>query len=187
MMPSSGFEVPSSIISLRSRITSATALIRTSRRAVKRYGLGRTAAAVVFSFPKLIPDPVVPTSCLAPLLAGARLLPVSVMRWFCASTPFPCPNADAAVTVKTSSASKQIGYFMTSPYMKTQTEEKQFEDRAPDMQIQANEPLRQQTNFRLEAGRHRPAGRHDKETSFVFGASRPGPLQPQREHRGHIH
>src|SRR6266478_7845782 len=150
MMPSSGFEVASSIISLRSRITSATALIRTSRRAVKRYGLGRTAAAVVFSFPKLIPDPVVPTSCLAPLLAGARLLPVSVIRWFCASTPFPCPNAD--VTVMTSSASKQIGYFMTSPYMKTQTEEKQFEDRAPDMQIQANEPRRQQTNFRLEAG-----------------------------------
>jgi hypothetical protein len=36
--------------------------------------------------------------------------------------------------------------------MKTQTEEKQFEDRAPDMQIQANEPRRQRTNFRLEAG-----------------------------------
>src|SRR6266853_5763848 len=100
--------------------------------------------AADFSFPKLIPDPVVPTSCLAPLLAGARLLPVSVMRWFCASTPFPCPNADAAVTVMTSSASKEIGYFMTSPYMKTSNRaEKQFEDRAPDMQIQANEPRRQ--------------------------------------------
>src|SRR5260221_1533505 len=111
-MPSSGFEVASSMISLRSRITSATALTIASRRAVMRYGLGITYVGAVLPPPKLIPDPVVPTSVLVPLFAGALLLLLSVMRWLWVSTPVPCPNADAAVMVRTSKANRQVGYFI---------------------------------------------------------------------------
>src|SRR5258706_15651253 len=139
-MPSSGFEVASSMISLRSRITSATALTIASRRAAMRYGLGITNAGAVLPPPKLIPDPVVPTSVLVPLFAGALLLLLSVMRWLWVSTPFPCPNADAAVMVRISKANRQVGYFMRSPQTsKTMVEGKQSENRAPDLQIQADE------------------------------------------------
>src|SRR5260370_42551753 len=83
-----------------------------SRRAVRRYGLGMTGLATVFRPPKLIPDPVVPVSCFAPLLAGALLLLPSLIRLLCVSTPLPCPNAAAAPIETSSVAKKTVRYFI---------------------------------------------------------------------------
>src|SRR5216684_4257327 len=71
-----------------------------------------TGLASVFPPPKFIPDPVVPVSCLAPLLAGALLLPLSLIRLLCASTPLPCPNAPDAAIKTTNAADNVAVYFM---------------------------------------------------------------------------
>src|SRR5438552_2538582 len=112
MIPSAGFDAASSTISLRSRITSATARMIASRRAVTRYGFGMTGLAGVLPPPKLIPDPVVPVSCLVPLLAGALLLLPSLIRLLWVSTPLPCPNAEPALIETRSAAKNSVRYFI---------------------------------------------------------------------------
>src|SRR6266849_6710419 len=138
MIPSAGFDAASSTISLRSRMTSATARMIASRRAVRRYGFGMAGLASVFPPPKFIPDPVVPVSCLAPLLAGALLLLPSLIRLLCVSTPLPCPNAEAAPIETRSAAKKTVRYFIRE-FLKANRETggRQVENRAPDNQIQA--------------------------------------------------
>src|SRR5438105_11052638 len=111
-MPSLGFDDASSRISLRSRITSATLLMITSRRAVIRYGFGSISRSCVLSFPKFIPEPVVPTLVFAPLFAGAWLELASVMRWPCVSIPLPCPKATVDPANMTMTAKKRSGDFM---------------------------------------------------------------------------
>src|SRR6266849_9622060 len=71
-----------------------------------------TGLASVFPPPKFIPDPAVPVSCLAPLLAGALLLLSSLIRLLCVSTPLPCPNAHDAAIKTTSIANNVAGYFI---------------------------------------------------------------------------
>src|SRR5712692_3696999 len=137
MIPSAGFEAASSTISLRSRITSATARMIASRRAVRRYGFGMTGLAAVLPPPKFIPDPVVPVSCLAPLLAGALLLLPSLIRLLCVSTPLPCPNAEAAPKETNSAAKKTVRYFIENSSRRIRKRGRHVENRAPDYQIQA--------------------------------------------------
>src|SRR5260370_33385855 len=112
MIPSAGFDAASSKISLRSRITSETARMIASRRAVRRYGFGMTGLAGVLPPPQLIPDPVVPVSCLAPFLAGALLLLPSIIRLLCVSIPLPCPNTEAEPIETSSVAKKTVRYFI---------------------------------------------------------------------------
>src|SRR6266852_686071 len=137
MIPSAGFDAASSTISLRSRITSETARMIASRRAVRRYGFGMSGLAAVLPPPKFIPDPVVPVSCLAPLLAGALLLLPSLIRLLCVSTPLPCPNAHDAGIKTTITANNVAGYLMT--FLKTRIAKRgrHVENRAPENQIQA--------------------------------------------------
>src|SRR5216684_3198252 len=118
MIPSAGFDAASSTISLRSRITSETARMIASRRAVRRYGFGM--------------------ACLAPLLAGALLLLPSLIRLLCVSIPLPCPNAEAAPIETSSVAKKTVRYFIRE-FLKANRETggRQVENRAPDNQIQA--------------------------------------------------
>src|SRR6266849_2760476 len=80
-----------------------------------------TGLAAVFPPPKFIPDPDVPVSCLAPLLAGALLLLPSLIRLLCVSTPLPCPKAEAAATETTSAARKTVRYFI-SEFLKSNQE-----------------------------------------------------------------
>src|SRR6266851_719075 len=121
MIPSAGFDAASSTVSLRSRITSETARMIASRRAVRRYGFGMTGLAAVLPPPKFIPDPFVPVSCLAPLLAGALLLLPSLIRLLCVSSPLPCPNAEAAPIETSSVAKKTVRYFIRE-FLKTNRE-----------------------------------------------------------------
>src|ERR1043166_4860003 len=137
-MPSSGLDDASSRISLRSRITSATAFIRTSRRAVIRYGFGNIGCSRVLSFPKLIPEPVVPTFVLAPLLAAPLLELPSLIRWLCVSTPLPWPNATVDATTIKTSAKKRMEYFMISiPHLAREQAGDSFEHSLIDHERQA--------------------------------------------------
>src|SRR5713226_2492698 len=139
MIPSPGFDAASSTISLRSRITSATARMIASRRAVRRYGFGITGLAAVFPPPKFIPDPDVPVSCLVPLLAGALLLLPSLIRLLCVSTPLPCPKAEAAATETTSAARKTVRYFI-SEFLKIESGKRgrHSQNKSHDHQLQVH-------------------------------------------------
>src|SRR5712692_10970981 len=138
MIPSAGFEAASSTISLRSRITSATARMIASRRAVRRYGFGMIGLAAVFPPPKFIPDPDVPVSCLVPLLAGALLLLPSLIRLLCVSTPLPCPNAEAAATETTTAARTTVKYFIRESSTRIPERGRHSENKSHDHQLQAH-------------------------------------------------
>src|SRR5438105_5369361 len=93
------------------------------------------ARSWLLSLPKFIPEPVVPTFVFAPLFAGVLFELLSVMRWFCASTPLPCPKTMVKADTKIS-ARKQSRYFIIQFLIARETGRGQFENSPIDRQRQ---------------------------------------------------